>query len=129
MRGTWQTEGGGPDGSVIALVLLLVLFCAGSGGAAAAAGAVTRLLMWLLIVAAAVVVLGAAGLIWWLRGRAAREARAAAIYAARFQSVRAAAKPQVTAPKPAAVEYHVHHHYPAGSDEPARRAIPGRLLP
>lgn len=129
-RGTWQGSGtwqtGGPDlGGLIVPVVIAAMFVA-------VVEFVLSIIVWLAIAAGVVLVIVAAGLIWWLRGAPKRKAEYAALYAAAFEArraVTATATPQVAQGTAApAIEYHVHHHYYAGGQEPAR-VIPGKVMP
>lgn len=65
----------------------------------------------------------------WADRRDARQAATWQLLSARREALSAPSKPQVAqGTAPAAIEYHVHHHYYADSREPAR-VIPGKVVP
>ena len=88
---------------------------------------ILSVIVWIAIALGILLVLAAAVLVWWLRGRLARQAAWDARYAAAFaplrerQTVTATVTPQVGPLAPPAIEQHVHYHYHAAdSPEPAR---------
>lgn len=120
--GTFQTGGGGAETAAYCLVAAALII----GGATW----VLRHMLWVVIPAGIVLAIAAAGLIWWLRGAAARKARAAAAYAAAFarhRAVTATVTPQISDGTQPAIEnhYHVHHHY-AVPEAAAYTVLPGQ---
>ncbi len=126
-HGTWQTTGGGDDGIQTAMYYLVaaVLVMAGASW-------VLRHMLWIAIPAGVMLLVAAGGLVWWLRGKTAREARFAVAIAAQRErhELSAPSKPQVTqgTTRPA-IEQHIHYHYHAADSQDAARVIPGRVVP
>jgi hypothetical protein len=122
-HGTFQGQTSGPDLGDVALIFAV---CAVAG---VVAEVVLSVIVWIAIGLGVVTALAVAGLVWWLRGARAREARFAAALAAQRErpALTATVTPQVsqgtTAP---AIEQHVHYHYHAAGQEAAPRTIPGR---
>jgi len=123
VKGTWQTDNSG-GGVMAAIIIALVLI--GSGIAAAIAQA----LVWIIAMVAACAVLSVAGMVWLMRWHRRQAAEVGAELAARRQAATPAAKTarQITPPQqPTAIEQHIHYHWHAAPDSPARITIPRRL--
>jgi hypothetical protein len=88
-------------------------------------------MLWIAIPAGVMLVIAAGGLIWWLRGKTAREARFAAVIAAQREryTLSAPLKPQVArGTAPPAIEQHIHYHYHAADGQEPARVIPGKVI-
>ena len=88
---------------------------------------ILSVIIWIAIALGVLLVIAAAVLVWWLRGKSARQAAWADRYATAFdglrqpQTVTATVPPQVDAGVRPAIEQHVHYHlHLADSRDPAR---------
>jgi len=119
--GTWQTSGF-DWASLIGVAAL--------AGVAAAVAMFVLEFIWYIVAILALLLAGfVIGLVWVLRTRPAREAKAAQLYAARFQAFREQPEPQVTATTVPQLEQHVVNFNFYGVPEDRQAAIIARAIP
>ena len=127
-RGTWQGSGtwqsGGPDLGDIGLIFAV---CAAAG---VVVEVVLSIIVWIAVALGIASALAVVGLVWWVRGKPAREARFTAALAAQRQAhaVTATVTPQVTQEtRPAIVNNYYITIDPASREAAGiiRQALPG----
>ena len=118
LSGAHTHHGGGAETAAVLIGVILL---------AVIAEWILSVIVWIAVILGVLLALAAAALVWWLRGRPAREAAWADRYATAFdglrqpQTVTATVTPQVDAGVRPAIEQHVHYHlHLADSRDPAR---------